>query len=837
MMSRSKITARARSRVMARVALLIALVLAFATFSAVGPAQAAPALGSLTLLPATGLDTTPITLSTVSSGASKGCPAPATNVSGLITGPGGWAAGILAVGNSDAGVSQTSDFDVPVLDTMANLAAANNLAVLTGKYTITLFCQDELGVTQYGEFSAPLWFTSPTHFQSTDPAAPAPTSTTTTIAAIPASTAVAGSAVSLTASIAPATAAGTVQFTDTFGGSTVNVGPAVAVTGGPATASTTTLAVGTHSVTATFTPTNVAAFTASASGALAYVITRPASQPVVTSTKILATPAAGAVAGDDVSLTAQVSPVAATGTVQFVDTLNGTSTNVGTPTTVAEGVATLTTTSLSAASHSLKAVFTSADAAAFFSSSSDPLSYQVSAPTNEPLATSVTLTPAPVSPAVEGTSVTLSASVDPAAAGGTVQFSDGPANLGTPVSVVAGVASLTTAALTAGAHSLAATFTPADAAAYAPSTSDPVSYTVAPEAPQPSRTSITLTASPTGPAVAGDPVTFTATVEPSAAAGTVGFTETADRGVPTALGQRVLVVAGKASVTTSSLEVGSITVTADFAPTDPTTYLASQSDGLSYTISAPSSSPGRTSLQLQATPANTAKAGAEVTLEATLTPATAAGSVQFVAVSAGTTVALGDPVAVQGGAATTTARFGTAGSYALRAVFTDPSTFDPSSSADLSYTIIPADNHTAKRTRTQLNGWNTGWCPGQKIRRVGGPDDRGHHDGWNHRRCSGVVLVAEVRPRAATGLAQFTDTVNGRTTALSTPVPVSGGWAVLFVELTRGQHAFAATFTPQDPAAYRPSTSKPTSTDPPQSRRNTGPRPAARPAGDTGGDR
>ncbi len=82
--------------------------------------------------------------------------------------------------------------------------------------------------------------------------------------------------------------------------------------------------------------------------------------------------------------------------------------------------------------------------------------------------TSTTLTAAP-SPAAAGATVTLTATETPVAAGA-VQFKDGSADLGSPVTVNgSGVATKTVSTLSVGSHSLSATFTPTDSS-FAPST-------------------------------------------------------------------------------------------------------------------------------------------------------------------------------------------------------------------------------------------------------------------------------------------------------------------------------------------------------------------------------
>ncbi len=88
---------------------------------------------------------------------------------------------------------------------------------------------------------------------------------------------------------------------------------------------------------------------------------------------------------------------------------------------------------------------------------------------------------------VQGTAVTLTATVAPQAAG-TVRFAAGGATLGT-AAVSGGTATFRASGLAVGSHAVTATFVPADAAAHQGSTSAPVS--------------VTVTARPTTPTTAG----------------------------------------------------------------------------------------------------------------------------------------------------------------------------------------------------------------------------------------------------------------------------------------------------------------------------------------------
>ncbi|MFE6978769.1 Ig-like domain-containing protein [Streptomyces sp. NPDC057682] len=94
-----------------------------------------------------------------------------------------------------------------------------------------------------------------------------------------------------------------------------------------------------------------------------------------------------------------------------------------------------------------------------------------------PVATTTALTAAPAAPAPAGAEITLTAAVTPATAAGRVTFLDGATPLGT-ADTASGTATLRTTALARGAHTLTASFAPADTAAYAASASTATAYTV-----------------------------------------------------------------------------------------------------------------------------------------------------------------------------------------------------------------------------------------------------------------------------------------------------------------------------------------------------------------------
>jgi hypothetical protein len=157
-----------------------------------------------------------------------------------------------------------------------------------------------------------------------------------------------------------------------------------------------------------------------------------------------------ATTGQAVHLTASVSPAAAGGSVQFKD--NGA--NIGSPVTVANGSATLSQVFNSAGAHSITAVYSGG--AGYNGSTSAASMVTVSDPA--PVDRDTTTTVQAPGTATTGQAVNLTALVSPAAAGGTVQFKDNGANIGSPVTVNSGTATLSQTFNSAGAHSITAVY-------------------------------------------------------------------------------------------------------------------------------------------------------------------------------------------------------------------------------------------------------------------------------------------------------------------------------------------------------------------------------------------
>lgn len=125
-----------------------------------------------------------------------------------------------------------------------------------------------------------------------------------------------------------------------------------------------------------------------------------------------------------------------------------------------------------------------------------------------PTATSVDFAVDPVDEAPEGEDVTLTATVSPAAATGTITFLDEDTALQPPVTVAAGTAELVLDDLDRGDYELRATFTPAAGSSFGPSSSDELEYTILPPAAG-STTSTTRSGSTTSTTRSGSSTTST----------------------------------------------------------------------------------------------------------------------------------------------------------------------------------------------------------------------------------------------------------------------------------------------------------------------------------------
>jgi hypothetical protein len=232
---------------------------------------------------------------------------------------------------------------------------------------------------------------------------------------------------------------GTVTFMD--GATSLGTGTLDAT--GRATFQTSTLAIGTHTITATYAgDTN---FITSSSAGLTQTIQSAATITLNSSVN-------PSVFGQPVTFTAFVSGATTTptGTVTFLDG----STSLGTGTLNTNGVATLTTSGLSAGSHTITARY--GGDATFAPVTSSAVAQMVNQ-----AASTTTLTGSP-NPSSSGQAVTFTATVSATAPGagtptGTVTFMEGTTVLGTG-SLIAGSATFQITTLSVGAHQITADY-------------------------------------------------------------------------------------------------------------------------------------------------------------------------------------------------------------------------------------------------------------------------------------------------------------------------------------------------------------------------------------------
>jgi hypothetical protein len=373
-----------------------------------------------------------------------------------------------------------------------------------------------------------------------------------------------GQALTLTATVTAkspgsGTPTGTVDFFDTTTNTDLGTGTLQLVGGvDQATLTTVGLGVGAHAVTATY---GGDGNFSSSSGSLTETVNQDSTGTDVSSS------ANPSVYGQTVTLTATVGANAPgsgtpTGTVDFFDTTSNTDLGTGTLQLVnAVDQATLTAAGLGVGTHAITAT---CEGDANFLSSTASLTQTVN---QDPTITGLSSS---VNPSVYGQAVAFTATVTANAPGsgtptGTVDFLDTTSNsdLGTgTLQVVNGVnqATLTTAALGVGGHTITATYQ---------GDSNFLSSTASLTQTVNQDSTTTGLSSSVNPSIYGQAVTLTATVTANAPGsgtptGTVDFFDTATN---TDLGSATLQVVNgvdQATLTTAGLGVGAHTITATY---------------------------------------------------------------------------------------------------------------------------------------------------------------------------------------------------------------------------------------------------------------------------------
>ena len=308
----------------------------------------------------------------------------------------------------------------------------------------------------------------------------------------------------------------------------------------------------------------------------------------------LASPANPSVFGEAVTFIATMSTQSATGSLVFTDG----GSPIGTV-TIDTGIATFTISSLALGTHTIVATY--AGNGTFGASTSNTIIQQV----NQANAV-VVLTPAP-NPSVFGQAVSFTAFVNwvsPASGTptGTVTFTDGVTPLGS-VGLASGLATFTTATLSTGPHTITATYSGDTNFAGAADTKSQIVAAAG---------TTTFLAGTPNPGIFGQSVTFTATtVAVAPGAGTpAGIVSFFDGGTP--LGSASLDGSGVATLSTTSLVLGSQNITAVYAGS---TSFTGSTGTFSQTVTA------GTTTALTAVPNPSAFARA-VTFTASVTPAT-----------------------------------------------------------------------------------------------------------------------------------------------------------------------------------------------------------------------
>ncbi|MFQ5340583.1 MAG: Ig-like domain repeat protein [Anaerolineae bacterium] len=453
---------------------------------------------------------------------------------------------------------------------------------------------------------------------------------------------------------APITPTGTVTFT--FG--TVVVVTRTLDSAGVATVVTSTLPVGSHEVKAEY--AGDASFKPS-ENSLTQTVTSLGTTTVLASS---ASPANTSEVGDSVTFTATVTTtlgITPTGAVAFRD---GGSV-LATVTLNASGVATVTTSSLAAGTHSILAVYNGTSN--FGSSSSDRIFHTVTA------AASGTLLVQSASTSVFGQTVTFTATVS-AASGtptGDVTFKDGAATLGTATLDGTGQATFSTSGLAVGSHpSITAVY--GGDANFAGSTSAPVSHTV-----NQANTVVTITSDVPDSSVVGQPVVvqYSVTAAPPGGGTPTGNVTVSDGFGATCIGT---VAAGTCTLAPATTSVTQLTAT--YAGDS---NFNGNSDTEPHTVNA-----ANTTTSVTSSP-NPSLLGQNVAINATVTAnapgsGTPTGNVTFK--DGATSIAGCSPVSLSGGSATCNTSALTLGLHTLNVDYGGDGNFN-TSSGSTSHTV------------------------------------------------------------------------------------------------------------------------------------------------------
>jgi hypothetical protein len=439
--------------------------------------------------------------------------------------------------------------------------------------------------------------------------------------------------------------------------------------GNVAAYSTATLPVGSNSITASYTDSNNVTATSS-------VLKQVVQQNTVT---VLTSSVNPAIHGMPVTFTAVVTAAgttAPTGAVTFYDGTTQIGTGTLTPSGTTSAVTTFQTSSLAAGTHSITASY--GGDANDFTSTSAALSETVN------IATSTAALAASANPSIAGKPLTLTATVttNGGTAAGTVNFYNGAALLGSGTLNGTGVATFTSSTLPVGSYSITANY--AGDANDTGSTSASLALSVIQ-----ATTGVKLVASSPSVQVTA-PVTFTATVTGNGGVptGSVTFMDGANT-----LGSAAVNAGGVAAYTTSSLAVGTHTITAVYG--GDANDAGSTSSAVTETVTAYAT---QTSLVASATSMNTDQ---ELTL-LTTTTSTSGGAVTGTITYMNGTTSLGTATVGANGAATFSLN-PPAGSYSITAHYSGDALNAPSVSNAVTVNVSLATEFTIGLNPTSMS--------------------------------------------------------------------------------------------------------------------------------------
>jgi uncharacterized repeat protein (TIGR01451 family) len=385
-----------------------------------------------------------------------------------------------------------------------------------------------------------------------------------------------------------------------------------------------------------------------------------------TSTTLLSSSLNPSTLGQSVTFTATVTSTVGgtpTGTVTFKDG----ATSLGSAPVGTSAQASFSTTALAAGTHSIAAAY--GGDAHFGASSSVSVSQTVRANTTTTIASSR-------NPSIVGQAVTLTATVTSASGTptGSVSFTDSGTTIASATLGAGAQASVTITTLTAGTHSLVASYN--GDAGHNPSSSSALSQVVSSASGASSSTAL---ASSVNPSTAGQSVAFTATVT-SATAGTPTGSVSFISGT-TLLGTASLDATAKAVFTTSMLAPGFYSIRATY--NGDSTFNPSTSSALSQTVKDTSSVALTSSV-------NPSGPGQIVTFTATITTGASVsiptGSVTFYD---GVTTLVTSSVLYPGYARFSTSALAT-GSHSITAAYSGDTLVQPSTSPALVQVVSPS---------------------------------------------------------------------------------------------------------------------------------------------------